>query len=188
MVLTTVLIGTYTENPTHAPEFAVSPSGAEGIYRASFDTETGALSDYALAAEARISPSWLRAHPNLPVVYSVNETCDGEGEDCTPSFVSAYRVGPSGTLSLLSRVGTGGGSACNFALSPAGTHLAVANHGLLMGDDSGVSYCEILLTWPRSQWRTGLKSDNFNRNSQYSGMILMRLLVGALWHRNPISY
>jgi hypothetical protein len=51
MALTTVLIGTYTQNPTHGPEFTVSPSGAEGIYRAKFNPATGELTEYALAAE-----------------------------------------------------------------------------------------------------------------------------------------
>jgi len=137
MPRTTVLIGTYTQDPTHAPEFDVSPSGAEGIYRATFDPETGELSDVTLAAEAAISPSWLRAHPTLPVIYSTNETMDGGGEDCTPSYMSAYRVGPGCTLALLGRVGTGGGSACHFSIHPTAGFLAVANHGLLIGDTSG---------------------------------------------------
>ena len=138
MPLSTVLIGTYTQDPTHGPKFAVSPSGAEGIYKATFNSDTGELSEYQLAAEAYISPSWLRAHPTLPVVYSSNETMDGEGEGCTPSYMSAYRVGPAGTLALLGRrVSTGGGSACYFSVHPTGKYLAVANHGLLMRDFSG---------------------------------------------------
>ncbi len=138
MPLSTVIIGTYTQNPTHAPSFAVSPSEAEGLYSATFDSDTGELSEYRLAAEARISPSWLRAHPVLPVIYTTNETMDGEGDDCTPSYMSAYRVGPGGTLALLGRrVSTGGGSACHFSVHPSGKYLAVANHGLLIGDFSG---------------------------------------------------
>lgn len=138
MPRSTVIIGTYTQNPTHGPAFAVSPSGAEGLYSATFDSDTGELSEYRLAAEAHISPSWLRAHPVHPVIYTSNETMDGEGDACTPSYMSAYHVGPGGTLALLGRrVSTGGGSACYFSVHPSGEYLAVANHGLLMRDFSG---------------------------------------------------
>ena len=127
--LTTVFVGTYTENPTHGPEFTASPSGAKGIYSAKIDPATGALSDLSLAAEVVISPSWLRAHPKLPVLYSTNETMDGEGAACTPSTISAFRIGPGGKLAFMSSVGTGGGSGCHFSLHPDASHIAVANHG-----------------------------------------------------------
>ena len=128
----TLFIGTYTETPDPDadavwPEVGTLRTAAEGIYVASFDPAAGVLSAPSLAAEQEISPSWLRWHPELPVLYSTGETWDG-----SPSTLSSYALAPAGppALSLTGRVSTGGGSGCHFSLHPRLGHLAVANHGL----------------------------------------------------------
>lgn len=112
--------------------FVVVPAADRaGIYTAFFDSETGTLSQPTLAAAQKLSPSWLRWHPALPVLYATGETWDG-----SPSTLSSYRLGKGGELSLTGVVETSGGSACHTSLHPSPSswwrpaHIAVAHHGL----------------------------------------------------------
>ena len=94
----TLFIGTYTETPDPDadavwPEVGTLRTAAEGISVASFDPAAGVLSAPSLAAEQEISPSWLRWHPELPVLYSTGETWDG-----SPSTLSSYALAPAGPL------------------------------------------------------------------------------------------
>ena len=110
------------------------PSEAEGIYRARFDPAAGTLSELTLVAEVGISPSWFRWHPSKPILYTTNETFDG-----SPSSVTAFRLTPSAGLERLSRVSTGGGSACHFSVHPRLRYIAAANHGQDFGGTAGGS-------------------------------------------------
>ena len=73
----TVFIGTYTDGD------------GEGIYTCRFDSETGALDSYRLAAESE-SPTFLALHPNKKFLYAVNETKDFQGEES--GSVTAFEI------------------------------------------------------------------------------------------------
>ncbi len=66
------------------------------------------------------SPSWLVRHPSLPVLYAVNETSSGG--------VTALSISPSGTLSVLGTLATGGAHPCHLAVTPDGRFLLCANY------------------------------------------------------------
>ncbi|MEA5359533.1 beta-propeller fold lactonase family protein [Amycolatopsis sp., V23-08] len=66
------------------------------------------------------SPSWLTRHPSLPVIYAANETSSGE--------VTALSVSPSGALSVLGTLETGGAHPCHLAVTPDGRFLLCANY------------------------------------------------------------
>jgi 6-phosphogluconolactonase len=104
-----VFIGTYTGE------------GSEGIYRAPFDSATGALGPAELAAAAN-HPSFLALSADRQRLYAVAER--GEGQ------VRAYAVDPaSGALSLINQQSTGGRGPCHVAVDPGRRHVAVAHYG-----------------------------------------------------------
>ncbi|MBG0816305.1 beta-propeller fold lactonase family protein [Planomonospora sp. ID82291] len=72
-------------------------------------------------ATAASGPSFLAAHPRLPVLYAV-----GEAERGT---VEVFARGADGALSPLGGRSSGGSFPCHLAVNPAGTLLAVANYG-----------------------------------------------------------
>ncbi|MCG5212311.1 beta-propeller fold lactonase family protein [Streptosporangium sp. KLBMP 9127] len=75
-----------------------------------------------VAAETTATaPSFLAAHPRLPVLYAVGETERGT--------VSAYTRRADGTLSRIAELPSGGSDPCHVAVDPQGTWLAVANYG-----------------------------------------------------------
>ncbi|WP_051864589.1 lactonase family protein [Streptosporangium roseum] len=74
-----------------------------------------------LGVTAAPGPSFLAAHPRLPVLYAV-----GESEQGTVSVLA--RAG-DGTLTPLARRPSEGSFPCHLAVDPSGTLLAVANYG-----------------------------------------------------------
>ncbi len=107
----TVYFGTYT-----------GKSGSEGIYRSTFDTETGKLGAPALAVKVE-NPSFITLSPSGTHLYAVSEGGGDEGK------VTAYRVLASGDLEQLNGRGSGGQGPCHVSTDPAGKVLAVANYG-----------------------------------------------------------
>jgi 6-phosphogluconolactonase len=101
--------------------FGTGGPGARGIYRASFDSETGALTTAELAAEVG-SPGFLALHPRGGVLYAAAEGAAGPG-------VVAYRLGSDGLLGLLSSAATGDGGAAHLAVHPSGRFLLTAQYG-----------------------------------------------------------
>ncbi|MFI0416988.1 lactonase family protein [Spongiactinospora sp. 9N601] len=75
----------------------------------------------AVAETAASGPSFVAAHPTLPVLYAVGET--GEGT------VTAFTRHPDGRLTEIGRRPSGGDSPCHVAVDPHGSWLAVANYG-----------------------------------------------------------
>ncbi|GAA3426557.1 lactonase family protein [Streptosporangium sandarakinum] len=67
------------------------------------------------------SPSFLAAHPRLPVLYAV-----GEGE---PGTVAVFARAADGTLTETDRRPSEGNTPCHLAVDPSGTLLSVANYG-----------------------------------------------------------
>ncbi|MCO8272735.1 lactonase family protein [Actinoplanes sp. TRM 88003] len=93
----------------------------EGIVRLTRDASTGVLSRSGVVARTP-SPSFLARHPELPVLYAVNEL-DPDGT------VTAFAVAADGSLTSLSSRPTGGSDPAHLAVTPDGRHLLVANYG-----------------------------------------------------------
>ncbi|MGI6461664.1 MAG: lactonase family protein [Candidatus Hydrogenedentales bacterium] len=103
-------IGTYTAG------------ASEGIYRLSFDAQTGQLGQPELAAKAG-NPSFLALHPTKPLLYAVGEA--GESLD----GVTGFLVDPeTGDLTRLNRAASMGRGPCHITVAPGGRNVAVANY------------------------------------------------------------
>ncbi|HBE62034.1 MAG TPA: 3-carboxymuconate cyclase [Rhodopirellula baltica] len=93
---------------------------SEGIYHATFDTESGKLSPATLAAKAQ-QPGFLAMHPNKPVLYASS----GNG-------VTAYRVQADSTGAKLVEMGSvesGDGGVAHLATDRTGSVLLSAQYG-----------------------------------------------------------
>lgn len=97
----------------------------QGIFAARFDPRDGKLTPTGLAAEV-VRPTWLLAHPRLPVLYAVSDP----GADSTaPPRIVAYRSeGANGALRELAAVPSGRRGPTHLALDRAATTLFVANY------------------------------------------------------------
>lgn len=100
--------------------FGTGGRAAEGIYHATFDTESGKLSDANLAAKIG-SPGFLAMHPDRSTLYAV---CRAE----EPS-VAAYRINPNGTLRLINTRPIGDGGGAHISVHPSGQFLLTAQYG-----------------------------------------------------------
>ncbi|WP_025619630.1 lactonase family protein [Salinispora cortesiana] len=92
----------------------------EGIVVAQREPDSGALIPLGTVAVTP-APSFLARHPDLPVLYAVNEVTDGG--------VSAFRVAADGDLTTLGSRPTGGADPCHLVVADDGRHLFVANYG-----------------------------------------------------------
>lgn len=104
-----------------------STRGSEGVYTATLDSETGALSAPVLAAKAE-SPNWLAWHPQGKVLYAVGDRVEADGKKSGGEVV-AYNVAADGTLSARNRQPTGMGAPCHLGVDPSCSMLVGANYG-----------------------------------------------------------
>ena len=89
------------------------------------------LSDGTLLEPApAVDPSFLIAHPSLPVLYAVSEREE--------SVVAAYAIGDDGALTLINDLATGGSAACHLAYDPDRQLVLVSNYG-----DGSVTICSV---------------------------------------------
>lgn len=102
-------------------------TGADGIYLAHFDSETGVLTEPALAANYE-APGFLALHPVKPVLL-----CVGGGDT-----VASFSIAKDHSLTLLGSALSGGNGPCHLAIDTSGRTLAVANY-------SGGSFATIRL-------------------------------------------
>jgi 6-phosphogluconolactonase len=94
-----------------------------GVYRATLDAKTGALSKPELAAEIG-SPEFLAIHPNGKVLYSV---CQLEGRK---PGVAAFEISDDRrSLKLLNTQPLGDGGACHLVTDRSGKCLFTAQYG-----------------------------------------------------------
>jgi 6-phosphogluconolactonase len=105
-----VFVGCYTGE---------SGGEGEGIALLRRDPATGVLTRLGVVARTP-SPSFLAQHPDLPVLYAVNELHAGT--------VSAFAVAADGSLSPLAVQSTAGRHPCHLAVSADGRHLLAANY------------------------------------------------------------
>lgn len=112
----TFYIGTYT-----------SKDGSKGIYRSSFDPNSGAIGEPELVAEAD-SPSFLAIAPNRQSLYAVNEVGQFQGQ--RGGAVSAFAIDAgTGSLRLINQQPTYGSGACYVSTDTIGKVVMVANYG-----------------------------------------------------------
>lgn len=101
--------------------FGTGGPGAEGIYRATFDTETGKLTAATLAHKID-RPGFLALHPDGTKLYAV-ATQEKTGG------VAAYRIADDGSLAFFHFEPTGDGGAAHLAVHPSGKFLLTAQYG-----------------------------------------------------------
>ena len=107
-------IGTYTGGE----------SQSKGIYVASW--ADGKLGPPQLAGRFQ-RPSFLVLHPTRPLLFSVAEVSDFDGQPA--GGVVGWAIQDDGTLKRTSTQPTGGGGACHLSLTRDGGTLLVANYG-----------------------------------------------------------
>jgi 6-phosphogluconolactonase len=109
-----VFIGTYTSGKS------------EGIYRATLDLTTGALSKPELAAKVE-NPSFLAIHPTGKFLYAAGEMSNFEGKP--GGAVSSFALdGTTGALKLLNQQSSRGAGPCYLVVDRAGKNVLVANY------------------------------------------------------------
>ncbi len=98
----------------------------QGVVGARLDSRTGRLSSLGIAAQA-VRPTWLEAHPTLPILYAVSEVGnDGKSQ----GSVLTFRANPaSGLLSGAGSVASGGGGPTHLAIDRRARTVAAANYG-----------------------------------------------------------
>ena len=101
--------------------FGTGGPGAKGIYRASFNTESGKLSPAELAAEIG-SPGFLAMHPDGNKLYAVANFPGGPG-------AAGYRIGKDGALTPINTSPTGDGGGAHIAVHPSGKLFLTAQYG-----------------------------------------------------------
>jgi len=99
--------------------------GSQGIYVATFDEGSGALSPPRLAA-AIGNPGFLAPHPARPLLYSVAASRGPDG--AWKEEVAAFAVQPDGGLVLLNTRPAGGSGPCHIALDASGRVLLLVNY------------------------------------------------------------
>lgn len=105
-----LFVGTYTEGDS------------KGIYKLTFNSGTGELSDEVLAAELS-NPSFLKISKDKSNLYAVHEIADF---DSLGGGVTAFKL-KDGNLELLNSLGSEGKHPCHVALSGDG-YLAASNY------------------------------------------------------------
>ncbi len=105
----TIYVGTYTN----------SKSQSKGIYKLSFDAESGKVGEPEVAVEAQ-NPSYLCFSPDKKYVYSCIESPEGG--------VASFSVEADGTLKKISDAESGGKVPCFISVDATGRNVLCANY------------------------------------------------------------
>lgn len=114
----TVFIATYSQG------------SSRGIYRATFNGQTGTLSTPSLAATLA-NPSWFAVNRAQTRLFAVSEV--GSQPSNTVGYISSYRLSSGGHLTFINRVKDLGDDPTHLILSRDERYLFVSNYAL---DDS----------------------------------------------------
>ena len=99
---------------------------SHGIYAFRFDGATGQLSPVGKVGEGE-NPSYLMVLPNHKLLYATNEI--GKEGAKEGGWVSAYSIDrPTGKLTLLNKVPSGGSHPSSLAVDHTGKYVLVANY------------------------------------------------------------
>lgn len=119
-----LLIGSYTQGTS------------QGIYRLSFDSQTGLLDAKPLQVIKSANPSWLTLSADQRRLFAVNE--NGPGQRDVVGRVSSFAVDPkSRQLSPINQVQSLGNEPTHSSLSADGRYLFVSNYSV--AEDPGGS-------------------------------------------------
>jgi 6-phosphogluconolactonase len=124
----TVYVGTYTN----------SKNNSKGIYRLTFDPQTGELASPRWRAETK-NPSFLAISPDRKYVYAVGEVSELTGRRVGRSTRS--RSSADGSLKHINHASSGGAGPCYVSVDATGRNIFAANYGggsicrLVRGDD-----------------------------------------------------
>lgn len=100
--------------------FGTEGGESRGIYRATFDTESGELGKPELAAEIR-NPGFLALSPDGGHLYAAAMLDE--------PVVAAYSISTDGSLAYLNAVPIGDGGAAHISVHPSGKCLMTAQYG-----------------------------------------------------------
>ncbi len=103
-----------------------STEPGRGIFAGRFDAQTGQLTLIGEVA-ALEQPTWVIAHPQLPVLYSVSEVGNDGLSEASVSSLAVDRS--TGRLQLLNTVGAVGGGTTHLAMDPVSRTVFAANFG-----------------------------------------------------------
>ncbi len=110
-----VFVGTYTNK-----------TASKGVYAFRFDEHNGKISAMTVAAESA-DPSFVVVSADGKFLYAVNEVGDFGG--ASSGAIGAYSIErPSGKLTLLNQVASGGADPCFVSIDKTGKFLFVANY------------------------------------------------------------
>lgn len=98
-----------------------SDESSEGIYKYNFNTETGEISNKALAVKAT-SPSFIAFSADRKRMYAVTN-------DKKNGFVNAYNLKNDGTLEFINKVSSNGSGPCHVELNEKSDKVVVSNYG-----------------------------------------------------------
>lgn len=119
-----LLIGSYTQGTS------------QGIYRLSFDSQTGLLDAKPLQVIKSANPSWLTLSADQRRLFAVNE--NGPGQSDVVGRVSSFAIDPkSRQLSPINQVQSLGNEPTHSSLSVDGRYLFVSNYSV--AEDPGGS-------------------------------------------------
>jgi 6-phosphogluconolactonase len=111
-----VYVGTYTK------------TSSKGVYVGRFDSETGKLGEFTVAAEA-INPSFLALSPNRRHLYAVSEGSGATYNGKPSGTVNAYSIhSMDGSLVLINTTVSAGRDPCHLSVTPDGKNVLVANY------------------------------------------------------------
>lgn len=116
-------------------------TGADGVYVASFDDESGQIGAVRRAAEVT-RPNFLAIHPSQDRLYSVNRLAeDGKPRDSATAF-SFDRS--TGELTKINQLETQGSGSCHVNVDATGRMISIANYSsgsleaMSLRDDGGL--------------------------------------------------
>lgn len=92
---------------------------SQGIYRMTFQPETGTVRDVKLAA-ATVDPSFVALHASRPLLYAVVAVPEGK--------LKAFAMEPDGSLRLLNEVSSKGAGPAHVQVDRSGRWVATANY------------------------------------------------------------
>ncbi|MFC1569974.1 lactonase family protein [bacterium] len=121
LILIIFISGTSVHGNVLNVYFGTGGTTAKGIYHATFDPETGKLSDAKLAAQLN-NPGFLALHPDKQKLYAVGQL---EGR----AVVAGYQINPSGVLTQFTVSSIPDGTGTHLAVHPSGKFLLTAQYG-----------------------------------------------------------
>lgn len=129
LLMTMVLCSVFAAAPSRAAEQWVyfgnrSAEPGQGIVAARFDSKSGRLTPVGVVADVS-RPTWLLAHPTLPVLYSVSEPVGDTPGDSSVISLGADKA--TGKLSVLNSVASGGGGATHLTFDADSKSIFVAH-------------------------------------------------------------